>query len=216
MYNVNVSFPLIDNATLCTLKLCKANGSWKENIVCEHCWVALSVDGIGYVCVQILTLQRALYVVVSKALTILVLLNKECLSTLTCKYGNNVSVLFITPSVLHYCWNLSYSYLWPVSIIYQTKTKFTSKPCMLTIFLLLIVGWLEFHTKLWIHTTTSSQLLLCPYFLSSIQFLRHMRDFFQVTYKIDCQEEQMDDISRQVVTLTCVGVGFSNFSKGMT
>ena len=52
---------------------------------------------------QILTLQRALYVLVSEALTILVLLNKECLSTLTCKYGNNVSVLFITPSVLHYC-----------------------------------------------------------------------------------------------------------------
>lgn len=54
---------------------------------------------------------------------------------------------------------------------------------------------------------------LSPY---TIQFLRHMRDFLQVTYKIDCQHEEMDDISRQVVTLTCVGVGFSNFSKGMT
>lgn len=54
---------------------------------------------------------------------------------------------------------------------------------------------------------------LSPY---TIQFLRHLRDFFQVTYKIDCQQEEMEDITRQVVTLTCVGTGFSNFSKGMT
>eukprot|EP00731_Ephydatia_muelleri_P018696 Em0011g736a len=31
---------------------------------------------------------------------------------------------------------------------------------------------------------------LSPY---TIQFLRHMRDFLQVTYKIDCQQEEMDD-----------------------
>ena len=59
-----------------------------------------------------------------------------------------------------------------------------------------------------------------------MQFLRHMRDFFQVTYKIDSKELDLQDsdsineeeeisLRRQVVTLSCVGVGYSNFSKGI-
>ena len=63
-----------------------------------------------------------------------------------------------------------------------------------------------------------------------IQFLRHMRDFFQVVYKVAVQEEELETaggdsgegegeeretVSRQLVTLSCVGVGFSNYSKGI-
>ena len=76
------------------------------------------------------------------------------------------------------------------------------------------------------------------YFIHRIQFLRHMRDFFNVVYKIVAEEEEMsqeggdsggreveegartegddgDVIRRQLVTLSCVGVGFSNVSKGI-
>ena len=51
-----------------------------------------------------------------------------------------------------------------------------------------------------------------------------MRDFFQVVYKVTVQEEELEPsgegkeeatITRQLVTLSCVGVGFSNFSKGI-
>jgi len=49
-----------------------------------------------------------------------------------------------------------------------------------------------------------------------MQFLRHLRDFFQLTFKVDCKDdEQLDSIPRQTVTLSCVGVGFSNFSRGI-
>ena len=66
-----------------------------------------------------------------------------------------------------------------------------------------------------------------------MQFLRHMRDFFNLMYKIVVKEEEMsqtegggreeeeeekddrDDeyIVRQLVTLSCVGVGLSNLPK---
>ena len=75
-------------------------------------------------------------------------------------------------------------------------------------------------------------------YVDRIQFLRHMRDFFNVVYKIVAEEEEMsqeggdsgggeveegartegddgDVIRRQLVTLSCVGVGFSNVSKGL-
>ena len=52
-----------------------------------------------------------------------------------------------------------------------------------------------------------------------------MRDSFQVVYKVTVQEEELEPsgerggegetINRQLVTLSCVGVGFSNFSKGI-
>ena len=66
-----------------------------------------------------------------------------------------------------------------------------------------------------------------------MQFLRHMRDFFNLMYKIVVKEEEMSQpegdgreeeeeertdeniIRRQLVTLSCVGVGFSNVSKGI-
>lgn len=66
-------------------------------------------------------------------------------------------------------------------------------------------------------------------YIPRIQFLRHMRDFFQIMYKVEVKEEDMeteleeeeeveeerDTITRQSVTLSCVGVGFSNYSKGI-
>ena len=44
-----------------------------------------------------------------------------------------------------------------------------------------------------------------------------------MTYKIDCKEQDFQepgtehDISlrKQIVTLSCVGIGYSNFSKGI-
>ena len=57
-----------------------------------------------------------------------------------------------------------------------------------------------------------------------------MRDFFQLVYKLEVKEEvveterdgeegageeERDPITRQLVTLSCVGVGFSNYSKGI-
>ena len=67
-----------------------------------------------------------------------------------------------------------------------------------------------------------------------MQFLRHMRDFFQLTYKVETTQEELqgeskereeedDDgesdsghvFSRETVTLSCVGVGCSNFGKGI-
>jgi len=43
-----------------------------------------------------------------------------------------------------------------------------------------------------------------------------MRDLFQVTYKVDSKREQIEEIlTRQDVTLTCVGVGYANYTKGI-
>ena len=56
-----------------------------------------------------------------------------------------------------------------------------------------------------------------------MQFLRHMRTFFQLTYKIESKEEDLQEMDseqeiglrRQIVVLSCVGIGYSNFSKGI-
>ena len=52
-----------------------------------------------------------------------------------------------------------------------------------------------------------------------------MRDFFQLTYEIESKEQELQGsdegsgqelgLKRQIVTLLCVGVGYSNFSKGI-
>jgi RNA 3'-terminal phosphate cyclase-like protein len=42
---------------------------------------------------------------------------------------------------------------------------------------------------------------------SSAQFLRHLKEFFGVTFKIKA------DPDTGTVMLTCVGVGFMNFSR---
>lgn len=45
--------------------------------------------------------------------------------------------------------------------------------------------------------------------------LRHLEDFFHLRYKISTSVEKSSSVSRELVTLSCVGVGFSNISKGM-
>lgn len=61
---------------------------------------------------------------------------------------------------------------------------------------------------------------LTPY---TMHFLRHMRDFFQVTFKIEeyrdksisiSDEEKETRTGAEKLILTCVGIGYSNISKG--
>lgn len=72
-----------------------------------------------------------------------------------------------------------------------------------------------------------SKIVLGPLTPYSMHFLRHLRDFFQVTFRIDehrdnsikFSEEEVEDVSRtgaQKLLLTCVGVGYTNISKGQT
>ncbi|XP_071799447.1 RNA 3'-terminal phosphate cyclase-like protein [Asterias amurensis] len=69
-----------------------------------------------------------------------------------------------------------------------------------------------------------SKLLTGPLSPHTIQFLRHMRDFFQVMFKMESQQSNQDDdaaedgeegqrVGGDKVLLTCVGVGFTNLSK---
>nr|CAG4647894.1 EOG090X05X4 [Moina brachiata]SVE93005.1 EOG090X05X4 [Moina brachiata] len=56
---------------------------------------------------------------------------------------------------------------------------------------------------------------LSPY---TIQFLRHIRDFFGIMFKIDVEDNQDESSLRmgsEKVLLTCVGAGYSNLSKTM-
>lgn len=53
-----------------------------------------------------------------------------------------------------------------------------------------------------------------------IQFLRHLKDFFGVMYKMDASSRDVEDeelrLGTEKILMTCVGVGFSNLSKTMT
>ncbi|KAK5620593.1 rRNA-processing endoribonuclease [Crenichthys baileyi] len=59
-----------------------------------------------------------------------------------------------------------------------------------------------------------SKVLLGPLSPYTIEFLRHIRDFFQVMFKIEVQKP-LDDERKggDKVLMTCVGVGYSNISK---
>ena len=56
-----------------------------------------------------------------------------------------------------------------------------------------------------------------------MQFLRHMKEFFQLTYKVEAEEEEEGghgsegevSLSRLVVNLSCVGVGYSNYNRAI-
>ena len=56
-------------------------------------------------------------------------------------------------------------------------------------------------------------------FLFRIQFLRHIRDFFQVMFKIDVVKEETEEGEEELrlggdkIVLTCVGAGFRNLNK---
>ena len=56
-------------------------------------------------------------------------------------------------------------------------------------------------------------------FAFRIQFLRHLKDFTGVMFKIQTQDKDPDDDSKTggktKVLLSCVGIGFTNVNKGI-
>ncbi|XP_032829268.1 RNA 3'-terminal phosphate cyclase-like protein isoform X1 [Petromyzon marinus] len=59
-----------------------------------------------------------------------------------------------------------------------------------------------------------SKLLLGPLSPHTVGFLRHLRDYFSVTFKLEPRTaEEGDKKGGDKVLLTCVGIGFSNLSK---
>ncbi|KAL7838077.1 hypothetical protein AOLI_G00264810 [Acnodon oligacanthus] len=59
-----------------------------------------------------------------------------------------------------------------------------------------------------------SKTLLGPLSPYTIEFLRHIRDFLQVMFKIETQKADEDEQKGgDKVLMTCVGVGYSNISK---
>lgn len=49
-----------------------------------------------------------------------------------------------------------------------------------------------------------------------IEFLRHIRDFFQIMFKIEQQKGDEDDRKGgEKVLMTCVGAGYTNISKAL-
>lgn len=63
----------------------------------------------------------------------------------------------------------------------------------------------------------STNFLLPPFVSrcgSRIEFLRHIRDFFQIMFKIETQKPSEDERKGgDKVLMTCVGVGYSNINK---
>ncbi|XP_065107164.1 RNA 3'-terminal phosphate cyclase-like protein [Paramisgurnus dabryanus] len=59
-----------------------------------------------------------------------------------------------------------------------------------------------------------SKFLLGPLSPYTIEFLRHIRDFFQIMFKMEPQKPGDDErIGGEKVLMTCVGAGYSNISK---
>ena len=62
---------------------------------------------------------------------------------------------------------------------------------------------------------------ICTFLFSSsnsIQFLRHLKEYFGVMFKIQAQQPDGDDGSTKgetKVLLSCVGVGYTNINKTM-
>jgi len=46
-----------------------------------------------------------------------------------------------------------------------------------------------------------------------IEFLRHLRSFFQIMFKIEMKSPEEEHKGGEKVLMTCVGIGFSNLSK---
>lgn len=67
------------------------------------------------------------------------------------------------------------------------------------------------ETEIILVTSFLLSLPLCPL---RIEFLRHIRDFFQIMFKIDVQKPLEDERKGgDKVLMTCVGVGYSNMNK---
>ncbi|KAG7223891.1 hypothetical protein INR49_015147 [Caranx melampygus] len=61
-----------------------------------------------------------------------------------------------------------------------------------------------------------SKVLLGPLSPYTIEFLRHIRDFFQIMFKIEVQKPLEDERKGgDKVLMTCVGVGYSNINKSL-
>ncbi|XP_009077604.1 PREDICTED: RNA 3'-terminal phosphate cyclase-like protein, partial [Acanthisitta chloris] len=58
-----------------------------------------------------------------------------------------------------------------------------------------------------------SKVLLGPLSPYTIEFLRHLRSFFQIMFKIETKTPEEEHMGGEKVLMTCVGVGFSNLSK---
>ncbi|XP_062985351.1 RNA 3'-terminal phosphate cyclase-like protein [Elgaria multicarinata webbii] len=58
-----------------------------------------------------------------------------------------------------------------------------------------------------------SKVLLGPLSPYTIEFLRHLRSYFQVMFKIETKSFEEERKGGDKVLMTCVGVGFSNLSK---
>uniref|UniRef100_A0A6J0U929 RNA 3'-terminal phosphate cyclase-like protein isoform X1 n=1 Tax=Pogona vitticeps TaxID=103695 RepID=A0A6J0U929_9SAUR len=58
-----------------------------------------------------------------------------------------------------------------------------------------------------------SKVLLGPLSPYTIEFLRHLRDYFQVMFKIETKSSAEECKGGEKVLMTCVGIGFSNLSK---
>lgn len=60
-----------------------------------------------------------------------------------------------------------------------------------------------------------SKLVLGPLTDYSIWFLRHLKEFFGVTFKIEnyVDGEENSGTGAEKVSLTCVGIGYTNISK---
>ncbi|KAK1787654.1 hypothetical protein P4O66_016143 [Electrophorus voltai] len=58
-----------------------------------------------------------------------------------------------------------------------------------------------------------SKTLLGPLSPYTIEFLRHIRDFFQIMFKIEPQKPEDEQKGGEKVLMTCVGVGFANINK---
>ena len=59
----------------------------------------------------------------------------------------------------------------------------------------------------------------CDTIIFRIQFLRHLRDFFQVLFKMDVTKRDGDDddadlrLGADKILMTCAGAGFKNLNK---
>lgn len=52
---------------------------------------------------------------------------------------------------------------------------------------------------------------LSPYL---IEFLRHMRDFFRIMFKVEVEDAKDDlKVGAEKISITCVGIGYSNLNK---
>ena len=48
-----------------------------------------------------------------------------------------------------------------------------------------------------------------------IHFLRHMKTFFNLVYKVEGTTVEVGSLEQLQVSVSCLGVGFSNYAKAM-